>query len=511
MPTSSTRRRSRQADVTGDPRAGRPQRRHPRHVHRPTKSPDNTLIGQERGPRRLPRPGRRGRPAPVRRRDRGGRRPADLRTVEAPERPRADSAFGDGGSGGGARAPSRPWSASRPPTSTWSSWTGRRFHLAENKGKVVVLDFWATWCGPCIQAMPQVEKATSEFHEKDVQLVAVNLQETPQQIKAMLERHQLKIARVALDKDGAIAEKYQAHAIPQTVIIGRDGNVSRLFVGGGPHLGDQLRDAIKATLDGEKPKESGREMRRSPRHRSDRILREGEPPAEPDRMSGSPGGSPSREARPSGLPIRRDRESRSHSTAQERSSPCSPSERLRRLHRIGLALVVPGACLLGIAGGLFAGDDGRSPAVRGEELFAASGGLGMCGAAAATGSGRSITTRPASPATTWAPPEGAGPDSKNVDILTAVKSDNRAANVVGRAAARPTADRAAHCGGRWPQPGRAREGPCRFRRRAKRGAAPVRHRPGLRALSHCNCWECPPTISRPGSSCRRSSLGLPSR
>ena len=132
---------------------------------------------------------------------------------------------------------------------------GKRFHLADSKGKVVVLDFWATWCGPCIQAMPQVEKVTGEFDEKDVLLVAVNLQETPQQIKAMLERHQLKIPRVALDKDGAIAEKYQAHAIPQTVIIGRDGNIARLFVGGGPHLDDQLRDAIKATLAGEKPGE----------------------------------------------------------------------------------------------------------------------------------------------------------------------------------------------------------------------------------------------------------------
>jgi peroxiredoxin len=101
--------------------------------------------------------------------------------------------------------------------------------------------------------MPQVEKVTGEFDQKDVQLVAVNLQETPQQIKAMLERHQLKIPRVALDKDGSIAEKYQANAIPQTVIIGRDGNVARLFVGGGPHLGDQLREAIKATLAGEKP------------------------------------------------------------------------------------------------------------------------------------------------------------------------------------------------------------------------------------------------------------------
>jgi peroxiredoxin len=160
----------------------------------------------------------------------------------------------EGGSpGGGASGTESPLVGKPAPDFELELVDGKRFHLAGSKGKVVVLDFWATWCGPCIQAMPQVEKVTAEFGEKDVQLVAVNLQETPQQIKAMLERHQLRIPRVALDKDGAIAEKYQANAIPQTVIIGRDGTIARLFVGGGPHLGDQLREAIKATMDGEQP------------------------------------------------------------------------------------------------------------------------------------------------------------------------------------------------------------------------------------------------------------------
>ncbi len=124
---------------------------------------------------------------------------------------------------------------------------GKKFHLAENKGKVIVLDFWATWCGPCLQAMPQIDRVTREFADKGVQLIAVNLQETPAQISAMLERQKLS-PTVALDRDGVVAAKYGANAIPQTVVIDREGKVTRLFIGGGPHLGDQLREALQALM-----------------------------------------------------------------------------------------------------------------------------------------------------------------------------------------------------------------------------------------------------------------------
>jgi hypothetical protein len=60
---------------------------------------------------------------------------------------------------------------------------------------------------------------------------------------------------VALDQNGSVAEKYGATAIPQTVIINREGTIARLFVGGGPHFDDQLREALKAVLEGDKPKE----------------------------------------------------------------------------------------------------------------------------------------------------------------------------------------------------------------------------------------------------------------
>jgi peroxiredoxin len=129
---------------------------------------------------------------------------------------------------------------------------GDRFRLSEHKGKIVVLDFWATWCSHCLQTMPELVRLHADSAGRDVEVVAVNLEESPEQITTMLDRHQWKVP-VALDRDGAVAARYGVTAIPQTIVIGRDGTVARHFIGGGTNLTKNLAESVRSLANGRAP------------------------------------------------------------------------------------------------------------------------------------------------------------------------------------------------------------------------------------------------------------------
>ena len=130
---------------------------------------------------------------------------------------------------------------------TLRSLVQEKFRLSENHGRVVVLDFWASWCGPCVQTMPLVEQAVADAGSDHVQLVAINIQEPVARVQAAVDRLQMS-STVLLDVDGQVAAAYQANAIPQTVIIDRAGNVTHVFVGGGARFVAHFKEALETVV-----------------------------------------------------------------------------------------------------------------------------------------------------------------------------------------------------------------------------------------------------------------------
>jgi thiol-disulfide isomerase/thioredoxin len=124
---------------------------------------------------------------------------------------------------------------------------GGQLKLSEQKGSVIVLDFWASWCGPCMHAMPQTDKVVAEFKNRKVKLVTVNMQEDQEAINGALERLNIHPI-VAMDVDGAVAERYQVSAIPQVVVIDTESNVAGVLIGANAGFADQLRAAIEKSL-----------------------------------------------------------------------------------------------------------------------------------------------------------------------------------------------------------------------------------------------------------------------
>lgn len=127
---------------------------------------------------------------------------------------------------------------------------GKPVDLKANLGKnVILLDFWATWCGPCVQAMPQVDEAAKKFADKGLVFYAVNAGEEAAAIKEFLASAKLEVP-VVLDAKNEIGQAYKVEGIPQTLLIGKDGKVQVVHVGFNGQLGKMLTKEIEALLAG---------------------------------------------------------------------------------------------------------------------------------------------------------------------------------------------------------------------------------------------------------------------
>jgi len=108
----------------------------------------------------------------------------------------------------------------------------RSLSLAEFKGKVVFLNFWATWCKPCEEEMPGMERLYRQYKDKGLVVLAIAEDaEGASVVNAFVKRHNLTFP-VALDPKMAVAGLYGVWAVPSTFIIDRNGH--RAFIANGP-------------------------------------------------------------------------------------------------------------------------------------------------------------------------------------------------------------------------------------------------------------------------------------
>lgn len=106
---------------------------------------------------------------------------------------------------------------------------GEKFSLADNKGKVVLINFWATWCGPCVEELPAIEKLQKEYGDK-IEIVAVNYGEDRKTVDEFLKDNNYTF-KVAYDDDMAIANEYPSDGIPYLVVVDKEGKVHETMVG----------------------------------------------------------------------------------------------------------------------------------------------------------------------------------------------------------------------------------------------------------------------------------------
>jgi thiol-disulfide isomerase/thioredoxin len=117
--------------------------------------------------------------------------------------------------------------------------------LADQRGSVVVLDFWATWCGPCRAALPGLNQIYKDLREKGLKVYAVDLEESKETIQPVAAKL-IPDVPVLLDENSAVSKRYGVSGIPQTVVIGKDGKVKKVFIGSGNEA--KIRAAVEGAL-----------------------------------------------------------------------------------------------------------------------------------------------------------------------------------------------------------------------------------------------------------------------
>jgi len=152
--------------------------------------------------------------------------------------------------GGSAERELSPLLGKPAPTAELPLLDGSEFKLSSHLGKdVVILDFWATWCGPCVRVMPTLEEIANEYKARGVKLYSVNQREDAETISRFLAQQEINVT-VALDSEGKVGDAFGVMNFPTMVIVDQQGVVQAVNVGVSQDTGRELRAQLDDILAG---------------------------------------------------------------------------------------------------------------------------------------------------------------------------------------------------------------------------------------------------------------------
>ena len=116
-----------------------------------------------------------------------------------------------------------------PPEFNEKNLQGNNLSLSKYKGKVVLLDFWATWCPPCVASIPEIEKVYTKYHDKGFEVVGMSLDDEKEDLEKFIKQKKVPWPQHLLANrfDNELTTKYGVIYAPTTFLIGRDGKVIR--------------------------------------------------------------------------------------------------------------------------------------------------------------------------------------------------------------------------------------------------------------------------------------------
>jgi thiol-disulfide isomerase/thioredoxin len=125
---------------------------------------------------------------------------------------------------------------------------GQNTQLSALKGRVVLIDFWATWCGPCRVEIPAIERLAKHFAKKDVVVLGIDTEEDEDAVRRFVAATKINYPIILTKDDPAVARGYAVRALPTAVVIDKDGIVAAYRVGENPATEAALYDEINHVL-----------------------------------------------------------------------------------------------------------------------------------------------------------------------------------------------------------------------------------------------------------------------